>query len=65
MDTEKGSDRMYSYYKKKQRTYRIIRVDPQTWEWLNKHPHTESTIKLCQRCGSHYMPSLGHTCKGV
>lgn len=50
---------------KPKRTYRMIRVDPQAWEWLHKHPDAEADIKLCRLCGSHYMPSIGHKCKGV
>lgn len=57
----KGSAFMYKKY---QPTYKMLRVDPATWEWLHKHPNADADIRFCRSCGCYYMPSLGHTCKG-
>ena len=68
VEVKKGSDRMYpydKYNKNKQKLYRVIRVDPATHEWLHKNPDASADIRMCRTCGSYYMPSLGHTCKGV
>lgn len=45
------------------RVYKILRVDPKSQEWIHKHPDEPATIVLCRKCGVHYCPEIGHTCK--
>lgn len=42
-----------------------IKFDKETMKWFKKHPRSQSTVKMCKRCGFFYKPSLEefHNCE--
>lgn len=41
----------------------IAHFDKSTEKWFREHPHSETTVMKCDKCGLFYKPSLGHKCK--
>ena len=37
--------------------------DKETIKWFRKHPEKQTTLRMCEKCGKFYKPSLGHKCK--
>ena len=41
----------------------IAHFDKATEKWFREHPHNETTVMQCDKCGLFYKPSLEHNCK--
>ena len=41
----------------------MAHFDKATEKWFKEHPHNETTVMKCDRCGLFYKPILGHKCK--
>ena len=40
----------------------IAHFDKATTKWFREHPHNETTVMKCDKCGLFYKPSLEHKC---
>ncbi len=40
-----------------------VKNDSALEEWFRQHPNAETTVMICEKCGLHYKPILGHKCK--
>ena len=39
-----------------------INYDKDTKKWLDNHIGQQTTVRMCDKCGLFYKPSLGHKC---
>lgn len=40
-----------------------VKFDKETQRWFEKNPAQQTTVRMCEKCGLFFKPSLGHKCK--